>query len=103
MRPAEVCGWLRRPRRSSSASSLRTVEVETSSPLRSTSVRGEPAPGGRGGAARPAALDERARADRLAGGDVLLHYAAKDRPLALAELDGVHCLCRDFTPAARRS
>src|SRR4051812_50210329 len=39
MRPAEVCGWLRRPRRSSSASSLRTVEVETSSPLRSTSVR----------------------------------------------------------------
>src|SRR4051794_14437984 len=39
MRPAEVCGWVRRPRRSSSASSLRTVEVETSSPLRSTSVR----------------------------------------------------------------
>src|SRR5215210_1624174 len=39
MRPAEVCGCVSRPRRSSSASSPRTVEVETSRPLRSTSVR----------------------------------------------------------------
>src|SRR5581483_183276 len=36
-RPAEVCGCVRRPSRSSSASSLRTVEGETPSPERSTS------------------------------------------------------------------
>src|SRR3954465_12577390 len=39
MRPAEVCGWVRRPRRSSSASSLRTGGVETPRPLRSRGVR----------------------------------------------------------------
>ena len=62
-RPAEVCGWVSRPSCSSSASSLRTVDDETR---------------------QPGALDERLRADGLAGGDVLLDHAPED--LACARL-----------------
>ncbi len=48
-------------------------------------------------------FDERARADRLPGRDVLLDDAAQDRALTLVELDlrrGRHVLCRDFRQAA---
>ena len=61
IRPADVCGCVSSPSDSSSASSLRTVDGETR----------EPGP-----------LDERLRADRLAGRDVLLDDAPEDVALA---------------------
>ena len=65
MRPAEVCGCVSSPSRSSSASSARTVDDETSKPARSTSVF-EPT--------------------GCAGRDVLLDDPAQDLALPLGQL-----------------
>ena len=65
MRPAEVCGCVEQPER---------LEL------------GELAADGRRGDAEPRAVDDRLRADRLAGGDVLLDDPAEDVALACAQL-----------------
>src|SRR5574339_214756 len=61
---------------------------------------GELAPHGRGGDAEPGALDEGARADRLAGRHVLLYHPPQDLPFAGAELVTRHF--SDGSPDSRR-